>query len=175
MDLVLRACDGGTYALEIEGRRLRCATGKGGIRTKKQEGDGATPVGRFPLQRIFFRADRMQPPAGCPDPIAIRETHGWSDDPADPENYNRLVALPYAHSHERLMREDAVYDVVVELGYNDDPPVPGRGSAIFMHVARPDFSGTEGCIALALPDLLDILRQCGGTGAIVVPAHLATG
>lgn len=173
MELVLRAGDGGSHFLDLEGMLLRCAIGKGGIRPDKREGDGATPVGRFPLRRVFFREDRVKAPAGCTEPVAIREVHGWSDDPADPENYNRLVTLPYPHSHEKLMREDAVYDVVVELGYNDDPPMPGRGSAIFMHVARPDYSGTEGCIALALPDLLEVLKRCGGKGEIVVPPDLA--
>lgn len=173
MDLVLTAGDAGIYYLEMNGELLRCAIGKGGVRADKQEGDGATPVGRFPLRRIFYRRDRLAPPPGCKAPIAIRQAHGWSDDPGDPERYNRLVTLPYEGSHERLMREDAVYDVVVELGYNDDPPVPGRGSAIFMHVARPDYSGTEGCVALALPDLLKVLERCGGDGAVVVPPDLA--
>lgn len=173
MDLVLTAGDAGIFHLDMNGELLRCAIGKGGVRADKREGDGATPVGRFPLRRIFYRSDRLAPPPGCTAPIEIAPDLGWSDDPADPENYNRLVTLPYPGSHERLMREDAVYDVVVELGYNDDPPVPGRGSAIFMHVARADYSGTEGCVALALPDLLRILEQCGGKDAVVVPPELA--
>ncbi|WP_420402919.1 L,D-transpeptidase family protein [Nisaea sp.] len=173
MDLVLKAGDAGTYHLDMNGALLRCAIGKGGVRADKREGDGATPVGRFPLRRTFYRKDRLAPPLGSKTPIEITADLGWSDDPADAANYNRLVTLPYAGSHERLMREDAVYDVVVELGYNDDPPVPGRGSAIFMHVARPDYSGTEGCVALALPDLLSVLQQCGGEGTIVVPPDLA--
>tara|TARA_R110002012_G_scaffold249080_1_gene426660 strand:- start:311 stop:805 length:495 start_codon:yes stop_codon:yes gene_type:complete len=157
----------------LDGQALTCAIGTGGVREDKREGDGATPVGRFPFRRIFYRADRLSQIAGCPDAIPIMADHGWSDDPADPAQYNRLVTLPYPHSHERLMREDAVYDVVVELGYNDAPPVPGRGSAIFMHVARPDYSGTEGCIALALADLLCILKQTGRDGSVTVPAALA--
>lgn len=173
MELVLEAGDGDTYHLALDGERLRCAIGKGGVRLEKREGDGATPVGRFPLRRIFFRKDRLAPPKGCRSPVEIRSDHGWSDDPRDPGNYNRLVTLPYSHSHERMRRDDAVYDVVVELGYNDDPPEPGRGSAIFMHVARPDYSGTEGCIALALPDLLKLLERCGGEAVIVVPPELA--
>ena len=173
MDLVLCANEDGTYSLELDGRRLRCAIGKGGIRHDKHEGDGATPVGRFPLRRVFFRSDRLSTPDGCHDAIPIRPDHGWSDDPADPASYNRLVTLPYSGSHERLMRDDAVYDIVVELGYNDDPPVPGRGSAIFMHVARDDYSGTEGCVALALPDLRALLAKTGGKAEVVVPPELA--
>ena len=173
MDLVLHREQDGSHRIVLDGQALACAIGKGGIREDKREGDGATPVGQFPFRRIFYRADRLKPIPGCPDAIPIEADHGWSDDPADPEQYNRLVKLPYPHSHECLKREDAVYDVVVELGYNDTPPIPGRGSAIFMHVARPDYSGTEGCIALALPDLLKILEQTGGSGTVVVPAELA--
>jgi len=173
LDLILRREQNGSHSLVLNGQALACAIGKGGIREDKREGDGATPVGQFPFRRIFYRADRLKPLAGCPDAIPIEADHGWSDDPADPEQYNRLVKLPYPHSHESLMRQDAVYDVVVELGYNDAPPTPGRGSAIFMHVARPDYSGTEGCIALALPDLLELLEQTGGKGTVIVPPELA--
>lgn len=173
MDLVLRLEQNGSHSLVLDGQALTCAIGTGGIRQEKREGDGATPVGHFPFRRIFYRADRLPQPVGCPDAIPITADHGWSDDPADPTRYNRLVTLPYPHSHERLMRADAVYDVIVELGYNDAPPVPGRGSAIFMHVARPDYSGTEGCIALALADLLRILERTAGSGAVIVPAGLA--
>lgn len=173
MDLILCVGDDGRYFLDMNGIRMRCAIGKGGIRAVKREGDGATPTGRFPLRRIFYRADRLAAPAGCADCLAIREDQGWSDDPADPAHYNRLVTLPYPGSHERLTREDGVYDVVVELGYNDDPPVPGLGSAIFLHVARPDYSGTEGCIALALPDLLAVLQHTGGAADLCVPGDLS--
>lgn len=175
MDLFLHRANDGSHELALEGATLPCAIGKGGVRRNKREGDGATPVGRFPFRRVFYRTDRLGPLAGCPSAIPIESDHGWSDDPADPQHYNRLVKLPYAYSHERLMREDAVYDVVVELGYNDTPPEPGRGSAIFMHVARPDYSGTEGCIALALPDLLSLLELTGGKGTVIVPRSLADG
>ena len=82
---------------------------------------------------------------------------GWCDDPAHPD-YNRQVVLPFAASHEELWREDQIYDLVVVLGYNDDPVIPGKGSAIFLHLAREDFSPTEGCVACARTDLLDLLR-----------------
>jgi L,D-peptidoglycan transpeptidase YkuD (ErfK/YbiS/YcfS/YnhG family) len=88
------------------------------------------------------------------EPIAPDD--GWCDDAADAA-YNRKVRLPFAPSHERLWREDAVYDVIGILGWNDVPVVPGRGSAIFLHLARPGLAPTEGCVALALPDLLAIL------------------
>ena len=93
-------------------------------------------------------------------PVApIRQRDGWCDDPRDPA-YNRPVSLPYPASTEALWRDDGAYDIVVVLGHNDDPPVPGSGSAIFVHVARANGAPTEGCVAMALPDLLAMLGAC---------------
>jgi len=131
----------------------RCALGQGGIRADKREGDGATPAGLLPLRRLLYRADRLPPPqaAGLPvEPLAPAD--GWCDDPSHPD-YNRQVRLPHPARHERLWRDDAVYDLIGVLGWNDDPVQRGRGSAIFLHCARPDFPPTEGCIALAPADL----------------------
>ena len=141
-------------------RAMRCALGRGGVRPDKREGDGATPIGCFPLRRVLFRADRLSRPAsGLPvSPLDPRD--GWCDDPQDPL-YNRPVRLPYAGRHERLWRQDEVYDVIVFLGHNDAPVVPGRGSAVFLHVARPDFTPTEGCVALTREDLLSVVAQAG--------------
>ncbi len=139
--------------------RWRCAIGRGGMKIDKREGDGGTPVGAWPLRRVLYRADRLlaAPPTALPI-SAIRPADGWCDDTADPA-YNRPVPLPCPASHERLWRDDAVYDVIVVLGHNDDPPVPGLGSAVFLHVARPGYLPTEGCVALALPDLLALLAR----------------
>ena len=141
---------------------FRCALGRGGIRLHKEEGDGATPTGPLPLRRVLYRADRLAPPA-CAVPVEpIAPQDGWCDDPADPA-YTRPVRLPYAGRHEEMWRSDSVYDVVGVLGWNDQPVVRGRGSAIFLHLARPDFAPPEGCIALAGPDLLRLLAM-GLTG-----------
>ncbi|MEE8444293.1 MAG: L,D-transpeptidase family protein, partial [Alphaproteobacteria bacterium] len=142
--------------LRCGGRSYRCALGHGGIGAEKCEGDGVTPVGVFALRRVLYRADRMALPETGLEVAPIGESDGWCDDPADP-NYNRPVALPYAASHERLWREDAVYELIVVLGHNDDPPRPGLGSAIFLHVARPEYEPTQGCVALAPGDLLAVL------------------
>lgn len=141
------------------GRTYRCALGKGGCKPEadKREGDGATPVGRYPLRQVLYRPDRLVAPPQTRLPSrALGPEDGWCDDPADPA-YNRPVLLPYAASHEKLWRDDHIYDVIVTLGHNDDPPIPGMGSAIFLHVARPGYAGTEGCVALALSDLLELL------------------
>jgi L,D-peptidoglycan transpeptidase YkuD (ErfK/YbiS/YcfS/YnhG family) len=145
-----------------------CALGKGGVRRDKREGDGATPAGTWPLRRVWYRADRRAGPPDSPLPTReIRPADGWCDDAAAAD-YNRHIGLPHPARHERLWRDDALYDVMVELGYNDDPPLPGRGSAIFLHVARPAYAPTEGCVALALDDLLAVLRACRGEDALAV-------
>jgi len=148
-------------------RHARCAIGHGGIGKKMREGDGVTPAGRWPLRRLHYRADRLElPQTGLPGRNIV-ETDGWCDDPHC-DNYNRLVTLPHEGSHERMRREDGLYDVVVEIGYNDSPVVPGLGSAIFLHIAHPDYKPTEGCVALALDDMLDLLGDCDGDDWLVI-------
>lgn len=142
--------------LVLGGHVFRVALGRSGVSMRKQEGDGATPAGVLALRRVLYRADRIRTPL-CVVPIGpIAPTDGWCDDPAD-RSYNREVRLPYPASHEELWREDRLYDLVGVLGWNDSPVRPGRGSAIFLHVARDDFSPTAGCIALGLPDLVAVL------------------
>jgi len=143
----------------FRGRRLRASIGRAGIAQDKREGDGASPAGVWPMRRLFFRPDRVTPKTALPIQ-EIRPGDGWCDDAARPE-YNRLVRLPFAGSHERMWMESGLYDLVVELGYNDDPPVTGKGSAIFLHVARPDFGATAGCLALPREDLLAVLAEIG--------------
>ncbi|EWY40513.1 hypothetical protein N825_35140 [Skermanella stibiiresistens SB22] len=145
--------------LSWPGGAFRCALGRGGIRADKREGDGASPVGRFPLRRVLYRADRMAAPVTRLPVAPIAADDGWCDAPADPA-YNQPVKLPFAASHEEMWRGDGLYDVVVVIGHNDDPIVPGEGSAVFMHVAKPDYEPTAGCVALALSDLLTLLRDC---------------
>jgi L,D-peptidoglycan transpeptidase YkuD (ErfK/YbiS/YcfS/YnhG family) len=117
------------------------------------------------LRRVFYRPDRLAAPVTALPTRALGASDAWCDDPQSPD-YNRLVRLPFTARHELLWREDEIYDVIVELGWNDDPVVPGNGSAIFLHVARPDFSPTEGCVALDRSALLTVLRR------IVLPCWL---
>ncbi len=134
-----------------------CALGRGGVRADKREGDGAAPLGTFALRRLWYRADRFPEPPACRLPMRpIGRDDGWCDDPAAAE-YNRPLTLPHPARHERLWRDDALYDLVVEIGYNDDPVVAGAGSAIFLHVARDGYRPTEGCVAIARADLLRLL------------------
>lgn len=145
--------------LVCEDRAFRCALGRAGVRLDKREGDGATPLGAWPLRRVLFRPDRVAEPVTGLPVQPIDPALGWCDDPGDPA-YNRPLRLPAAARHERMWRDDGLYDLLAVLGYNDDPVEPGRGSAIFLHVAGDGYPPTEGCVALALPDLQHVLARC---------------
>ncbi len=150
---VLRASAPSFGILRLDGRDLRCVFGEAGLSAAKQEGDGATPWAPLPLRRVLYRADRLPPPAcGTLPREPIDPEDGWCDDPTHAD-YNRAVRLPHPGRHERLWREDRIYDLLAVLGYNDKPVQRGRGSAIFLHVARADERPTRGCLALSLPDL----------------------
>jgi L,D-peptidoglycan transpeptidase YkuD (ErfK/YbiS/YcfS/YnhG family) len=156
-------------ALDWGAGARRCAVGRAGIGEKLKEGDGITPVGVFPVRYVLHRPDRIAPPKTGLDVRAIGEWDGWCDAPGDPA-YNRAVTLPYSASAENLWRQDHLYDAVAVLGFNDDPVMDGKGSAIFLHVAKPDYAPTEGCVALALDDLLEALAAMQPGVAIEIRA-----
>ncbi len=137
---------------------IRCALGAGRIRRDKREGDHATPAGAFRLLFGFYRADCGARNATLLPMRPIRPRDGWCDDPAS-ALYNRFVEAPCRASHEKLWRADGLYDVVIALDYNIRPRRKGRGSAIFLHCARPDFAPTEGCVALRPADLRRLLPR----------------
>jgi L,D-peptidoglycan transpeptidase YkuD (ErfK/YbiS/YcfS/YnhG family) len=182
--------------LFFSGKTYYCAVGKSGFSDHKKESDGCTPLGIFPLRECWYRADRMpKPKTGLPLRI-IHEDDGWCDD-AENGEYNRhvkinpppgrgregwgsnvktqktpslILPLPGGEnfSHEHLWRKDHIYDLIVPIGYNDDPVVPGKGSAIFLHIATPDYVPTEGCVALAKEDLLAILPHLDTNSVIEI-------
>lgn len=145
----------------------RVALGRSGIRALKREGDGGTPLGRLPIRKLLYRADRVTRPRTALPVRVIRDHDGWCEDPAD-RNYNRLVKLSPRSSVDRLRRTDHLYDLVLVLGYNDRPRVRGKGSAIFVHLARPGYAPTAGCIALSRRDLSALLAQIRPGSSIVV-------
>lgn len=153
--------------LRIGDTVMRCALGKNGVTSPGREGDGASPAGTFALRHVLYRGDRGYRPATALQARPIGPRDGWCDESADPA-YNRPVRLPYASSAEKLARRDRLYDVVLVLGHNDAPVVPGLGSAIFMHVARPDFGPTLGCVALDPDDLSYVLRRVTPTSTITI-------
>lgn len=155
--------------LDLGERRVRCALGPAGVipAAEKREGDLASPAGVWPIREVIYRPDRGPPPATEIRVRAMTPDDGWCDDPPDPR-YNRPVKLPYPASAERLWREDHLYDVIVVLGHNDDPPVAGMGSAIFLHIARPDYAPTHGCVAVAREDLEALLETARPGDAVEI-------
>ncbi len=156
--MILRV-DTAARTLTADGAATPCRIGRGGTvaASGKREGDGCTPLGGFVLREVLLRPDRgFDRPATTLPWRWLAPDDGWSDDPADPD-YNRPVRHPRAFSAERLWRDDGLYDVVVPLGYNDDPPVPGRGSAIFLHCTDPGHPVTAGCVAIPREALLTLL------------------
>ncbi len=142
--------------LRFQHLTLRCALGKAGVTHDKREGDGKTPLGLFPLRELLYRPDRITRPATDLTVTAITAQMGWCDDSTHP-HYNTHVTLPFPASHETLWREDHRYDLIIPLGYNDAPPIAGKGSAIFFHLAAEDYAGTEGCVAIARADMERLL------------------
>ncbi len=149
--------------LNWNGRSYPCAIGKSGASFDKTEGDHKTPLGKFPLIEIYWRADRIpeMPKLQLPG-RALTQKDGWCDDP-DYSGYNFLIKLPHTARHEIMWRDDGAYDIVVVIGYNRNPTIRGRGSAIFLHCTRDDgnggFLGTEGCVAIPCADLLKIIPE----------------
>lgn len=157
---------------KLDGQTMRCAVGKAGAihAREKREGDNRSPVGVWIMREVWYRPDVYPEGPSTALPVrAMRPEDGWCDAPDDP-NYNQPVTLPYPASAERMWREDAVYDLVVILGHNDDPPVPGMGSAIFMHLARDGYPGTEGCVALSRADLETVLARARPGDAVEILA-----
>ena len=151
----------------IGAMRVRRAVGRGGLVLDKREGDGGTPIGAWPLREVFYRPDRMAMPVTRLPVRPLAPTDGWCDAPDD-ARYNRPVRLPYPASAEQLWRGDHVYDLIVVVGYNDAPVVPGKGSAIFLHLARSNYAPTAGCVAFARGHLLSILRLIDTRSRLVV-------
>jgi L,D-peptidoglycan transpeptidase YkuD (ErfK/YbiS/YcfS/YnhG family) len=151
------------------GGRCRVAVGGGGLilQSLKREGDRSTPIGVYNFRRVLYRADRLSRPQTSLSCREIKEDDGWCDEPSDPA-YNRPTHLPYKASCEKLFRKDHVYDLLVVLGHNDNPPVASMGSAIFLHLARSDYSLTRGCLAVSEFSLRQILALVDKTSTVEI-------
>jgi L,D-peptidoglycan transpeptidase YkuD (ErfK/YbiS/YcfS/YnhG family) len=139
---------------------LPVALGRGGVRANTREGDGATPRGVFRPVRLWWRADRLPRPATRLPVRRIGPEDGWCEDPAD-RRYNRPVRVARGSLADRLARADALYDLIIEIDHNTRPRVAGRGSAVFIHVARPGFAPTAGCVALDRDSLRRLVARLG--------------
>jgi L,D-peptidoglycan transpeptidase YkuD (ErfK/YbiS/YcfS/YnhG family) len=153
--------------LFFNNKKYRCALGRNGVRKNKQEGDGSTPAGCFAIRKVFYRPDKMEKPTTVFPTQALDPQGGWCDDVNAPE-YNTYIHLPYSGSHEKLWRDDDLYDIVAVLGYNDNPPIKSKGSAIFLHIADKKYQPTAGCIALSRDDLSAILKTADPAAELCV-------
>ena len=149
-----------TGVLRAGGCTLPCTLGPGGVRARKREGDAATPAGTWPLRCVYYRPDRVNRPRTALPVYRIAADDGWCDDPLD-DRYNRPVKMPYPASAEHLYRDDTLYDIVVVLGHNDAPVVPGAGSCVFFHLTGPERGPTAGCVAVTLHHMNVLLARCG--------------
>jgi L,D-peptidoglycan transpeptidase YkuD (ErfK/YbiS/YcfS/YnhG family) len=151
---------------------VRCTLGRSGVvpAASKREDDGASPAGVWLMRRLFWRPDRLDRPVCALPGRALRPDDGWCDD-AGHRAYNTHITHPFDGRAETMWREDSLYDIVVVLGHNDAPVLAGQGSAIFLHLARPDWGPTAGCVGLELPALLTLLAraQPGDAVAILEP------
>jgi L,D-peptidoglycan transpeptidase YkuD (ErfK/YbiS/YcfS/YnhG family) len=146
---------------------LPVALGRGGIKANKREGDGATPRGAFRLKRLWWRADRHARPKTLLPVQRITADDGWCENPAD-RQYNRPIKVPTGSKADRLQRTDHLYDFIIELDHNTRPRIAGRGSAVFIHAARPGFAPTAGCVALELNILRRLLARLGPRSKVMV-------
>jgi L,D-peptidoglycan transpeptidase YkuD (ErfK/YbiS/YcfS/YnhG family) len=153
--------------LTAGGQSVPVALGRGGIRANKREGDGGTPKGNFRPRQLWWRADRHPRPQTSLPVRAIGPEDAWCEDPAS-RHYNRPVRLDRSRGGDRLRRDDHLYDFIVELDHNHIPRIAGRGSAVFLHLARSNFGPTAGCVSMTKSAMLNLLRRLGPRTKIVI-------
>jgi L,D-peptidoglycan transpeptidase YkuD (ErfK/YbiS/YcfS/YnhG family) len=136
------------------------ALGRGGILANKREGDGGTPRGTFRPVRLWWRADRHSRPASGLPARRISPADAWCEDPAD-RRYNRPIQVPAGEAGDRLRRGDHLYDFIIEIDHNTRPRIAGRGSAVFLHLARARLAPTAGCVAMPKEKLRQLLKKIG--------------
>ena len=142
--------------LIYKGYKLKCSIGKSGTTNSKKEGDLATPKGVFNLGALYYRKDRIKLPKCKLVKIVIKRNMGWCND-IKSKFYNKQIKLPFEYKAEKLYLKNNIYDLIINIKYNHKPIIKGKGSAIFLHIARKNFKATEGCIAINKKDFLNIL------------------
>ena len=150
--------------LLTESESFKCAIGLGGLTTNKLEGDHCTPIGEFKFDKIYYRSDKLGKINFLISSAEIYKNDGWCDDPND-KFYNKFA---FERSAERLYRTDDLYDIVCVMNYNTNPVIPGKGSAIFLHVCEDNFAPTEGCIAVEKKVLIEISKQITSESCIII-------
>jgi L,D-peptidoglycan transpeptidase YkuD (ErfK/YbiS/YcfS/YnhG family) len=144
--------------LKYKNFRFRCAIGNSGIKKKIKEGDNITPKGKFKVLKIYYRSDRIKEFSTNIKKIKIKKNMGWCDDPKS-SLYNKEIKLPFNFSHEKLYRNDHLYDLILVLNYNTSPIKKNKGSAIFFHIANKSYKKTKGCVALKKADLINLVSK----------------
>jgi L,D-peptidoglycan transpeptidase YkuD (ErfK/YbiS/YcfS/YnhG family) len=153
--------------LTADGRTIQVALGRGGIRANKREGDGGTPKGTFRPRQLWWRADRHPRPRTFLPVRAIRPEDAWCEDPLS-RHYNQPVRRDADRGGDRLKRDDHLYDFIVEIDHNSSPRIAHRGSAVFLHLARENFSPTAGCVSMTKSAMLRLLQRLGPETRIVI-------
>tara|TARA_B100000401_G_scaffold436557_1_gene380256 strand:+ start:842 stop:1336 length:495 start_codon:yes stop_codon:yes gene_type:complete len=151
----------------VDRQSFPCAMGINGIAEDKVEGDKCTPIGEFKIKKIFYRRDKLGTLNFLIPNEPITSEDGWCDDPKS-KFYNQHIKFPFGQSAERLYRDDDLYDIVCVLNYNTDPIIAGKGSAIFMHVSKPNFEGTEGCIAIEREEIIKLSQKIKDSSTVIV-------
>ncbi len=142
----------------IDNKKYKCAIGTNGISSSKKEGDLKTPSGTYSFTQIFYRQDKIGKHNFLINSKEIEQADGWCDD-INSSYYNQHIRFPFKESAEKLFRDDDLYDIVCVIDYNSSPIKKSLGSAIFLHIAKDDYSSTEGCIALSKKDLLEVIKK----------------
>ena len=155
--------------LTFKNYKVKCALGKRGIGNKKKEGDLITPKGVFKIKYVLYRKDRVKKIKTKLKKIIIKKNMGWCND-IESNQYNKLIRLPSSYSHEKLYKKENIYDIILVLNYNMNPIIKNKGSAIFIHVSKKNYKGTEGCVALKKIHLIKVLRELKKNTAVKI-AH----
>ena len=137
--------------------KVKCAIGKKGIGYKRKEGDFITPRGQFIIKYILYRRDRVKISTKLKKKV-LKKNMGWCDDPKS-SHYNKLVKLPFDYKHEKLFKNENIYDIILVLDYNMNPVKKNKGSAIFIHIAKNNFKRTEGCVAIRKQNLIKLIKE----------------
>ena len=155
------------YLLLYKGYKLKCSIGKSGIKNKKKEGDLGTPKGSFKIGNLYYRKDRLKKFKCKINKKIIKKNMGWCDD-VQSKKYNRQITFPFKYSAEKLYRKDNIYDLFINIKYNQKPVVKGKGSAIFLHIAKLNYYPTKGCVAISKNDFLKILPHINKKTKILI-------
>ena len=147
--------------------KLRCAIGKRGITCKKKEGDQKTPDGDFRFKSIFYRKDRINNLKTSMMKKIIKKNMGWCDDSSS-KYYNKLIRFPFKKSAEKMWLKDRIYDILIIIDYNLKPVIKNKGSAIFLHIAKKNYSPTKGCIAINKKDILFLISKINNKTKIMI-------